>query len=154
MLWAWQCAGINRPRLVILIFENLTFIKGWGPHKSRRSKVFCKKGVLKNFAKFTRKHMCRSLFFNKVAGLSNAAILLKKRLQHWHFPVNFVKFWRTPFSIEHHWWLFLPIFMSRSFIFYEKSLFSRRKLELQRQILIGPNSQVVISWPVRVHCVA
>ena len=36
--------------------------------------------------------MRRSLFFNKVAGLSNAAILLKKRLQHWHFPVNFAKF--------------------------------------------------------------
>ena len=28
--------------------------------------VFCKKGVLKNFAKFTGKHLCQSLFFNKV----------------------------------------------------------------------------------------
>ena len=26
-----------------------------------------KKGVLRNFTKFTRKHLCRSLFFNKVA---------------------------------------------------------------------------------------
>ena len=26
------------------------------------------KGVLRNFAKFTRKRLCRSLFFNKVAG--------------------------------------------------------------------------------------
>ena len=25
-------------------------------------------GVLKNFAKFTGKHLCQSLFFNKVAG--------------------------------------------------------------------------------------
>ena len=32
--------------------------------------VFYKKGVLKNFAKFTGKHLCQSLFFNKVAGLS------------------------------------------------------------------------------------
>ena len=30
--------------------------------------VFCKKGVLRNFAKFTGKHLCQSLFFNKVAG--------------------------------------------------------------------------------------
>ena len=30
---------------------------------------FCKKGVLKNFEKFTRKHLCQSLFLNKVAGL-------------------------------------------------------------------------------------
>ena len=29
--------------------------------------MFCKKGVLRNFAKFTGKHMCQRLFFNKVA---------------------------------------------------------------------------------------
>ena len=38
--------------------------------------VFSKKGVLKNFAKFTGKHLCQSLFFNKVAGLIK--FLLKK----------------------------------------------------------------------------
>ena len=31
--------------------------------------VFCRKGVLRNFAKFARKHFCQNLFFNKVAGL-------------------------------------------------------------------------------------
>ena len=30
-------------------------------------KVFCKKGALRNFIKFTGKHLCQSLFFNKVA---------------------------------------------------------------------------------------
>ena len=30
--------------------------------------VFCKKGTLRNFAKFTGTHLCQSLFFNKVAG--------------------------------------------------------------------------------------
>ena len=34
--------------------------------RSRRWEVFCKKGVLRNFAKFTGKHLCQSLFFNKV----------------------------------------------------------------------------------------
>ena len=34
----------------------------------RRPEVFCEKGVLKNFAKFSGKHLCQSLFFNKVAG--------------------------------------------------------------------------------------
>ena len=29
--------------------------------------MFCKKGVLKKFKKFTGKHQCQSLFFNKVA---------------------------------------------------------------------------------------
>ena len=32
---------------------------------------------------------------------------LKKRLSHRCFPVNFVKFLRTPFLIEHLWWLLL-----------------------------------------------
>ena len=44
--------------------------------KSSRPEVFCKKGVLRNFAKFTGKYLCQSLFFNKVAGLS-----LKKETQ-------------------------------------------------------------------------
>ena len=37
-----------------------------------------KKGVLKNFAKFTGKHLCQGLFFNKVAGLNHYLLLLKK----------------------------------------------------------------------------
>ena len=32
--------------------------------------VFCKKGFLKHFAKFTGKHFCGNLYFNKVAGLT------------------------------------------------------------------------------------
>ena len=35
--------------------------------KSNRPEGFCKKGaLLKNFGKFTGKHLCPSLFFNKV----------------------------------------------------------------------------------------
>ena len=64
--------------------------------RSSLPEVFCRKGVLKNFAKFTEKHQCQSLFFNKVAGL-RPATLLEKRLWHWCFPVNFAKFLRTPF---------------------------------------------------------
>ena len=39
--------------------------------------VFYKKGVLKNFAKFTTKYLCQSLFFNKAAGV-RLAIYFKK----------------------------------------------------------------------------
>ena len=49
-----------------------------------RPEVFCKKGF----------------FFNKVAGLESAT-LLKRRLWPRCFPVNFVKFLRTPISIEY-----------------------------------------------------
>ena len=58
--------------------------------RSSRPEVFCKKGVLKNFTKFTEKHLCQNLFSLKVAGL-------KKEPWHRCFPVNFVKFLRTPF---------------------------------------------------------
>ena len=37
--------------------------------RSSRRDVSGKKGVLRNFAKFTGKHLCYSLIFNKVAGL-------------------------------------------------------------------------------------
>ena len=37
--------------------------------RSGRPEVFCKKGVLRNFVKLTGKHLCQSLFCNKVAGL-------------------------------------------------------------------------------------
>ena len=40
--------------------------------------VFFEKGVLRNFAKFTGKNLCKSLFFNKFAGL-RPSLLLKKR---------------------------------------------------------------------------
>ena len=53
--------------------------------------MFCKKGALRNFAKLTGKQLCQSLFFNKVDGL-RPATLLKKRLRHRWFPVNFAKF--------------------------------------------------------------
>ena len=51
-------------------------------------RCFVKKGVLRNFAKFTGKHLYQILFFNKVAGLNNS-------LWHRCFPVNFAKFLRT-----------------------------------------------------------
>ena len=68
--------------------------------KKQPPEVFWKKGVLKNFTKFTGKNLCQNLFFNKVAGL-RPATLLKKR--HWHscFPVNFVKFLRPSLITEH-----------------------------------------------------
>ena len=50
---------------------------------SSRLEVFCKKGVLRNFPKFTGKHLYQWLFFNKVAG---ACDLLIKGLRHRCFP--------------------------------------------------------------------
>ena len=54
-------------------------------------------GVLRNFARLIGKHLCQSLFFNKIAGLGNATFL-KKRLWRRCFRVDFTKFLRTHFS--------------------------------------------------------
>ena len=44
-------------------------------YKSSRPDVFCKRGVLRNFTKFTGKHLCQGLYFNKSAGLKLAGLL-------------------------------------------------------------------------------
>ena len=64
--------------------------------RSSHQRCSVRKDVLRNFPKFTGKHLCQSLFFNKVAGLRPAA-LLKRRLWHRCFPVSFAKILRTPF---------------------------------------------------------
>ena len=64
--------------------------------RSSHQRCSVRKGVLRNFAKFTGKHLSQVLFYNKVADLEPAT-LLKKRLLHWCFPMNFAKFLRTPF---------------------------------------------------------
>ena len=82
---------------------------------SSRPDVFCKKAFLRNFVKFTGKHLCPGLFFNKVAGLKFAT-LLKKRLWHTCFTMNFVKFLRTPqvAASEVKWTSFFPLYHFQS----------------------------------------
>ena len=73
--------------------------------RSSHQRCSMKKGVLRNFTKFTVKHLCQSLFSNKVADL-RPATLVKKKLWHTCFSVNFVKFLRTPFTEHLRWLLF------------------------------------------------
>ena len=80
--------------------------------RSSRLEVFWKKGVLRNFAKFTGKHLCQSLFFNNVAGLKACNFIEKENLAQ-VFSMNFAKFlntffYRTPpmaASVYYHEWI-------------------------------------------------
>ena len=56
-------------------------------YSSSRPKSFCKIDILEKFAKFTRKHLYWSRFFNRVAALRAEAC----------FPVNCAKFLRKLF---------------------------------------------------------
>ena len=87
--------------------------------RSSRPDVFCKEGVLKIFTKFTGKHLCQSLFFNKFTGLRpETCNFIKKIIWHRDFPVNFAKFLRTPFLTEHLQWLLLHVLDNIIFFFH------------------------------------
>ena len=60
------------------------------------------KNVLRNFAKFTGKHLCQSRFFNKVAGLRPATLLKKEALAQ-VFSWEVCKISKNTFYTEHHW---------------------------------------------------
>ena len=60
-----------------------------------------KKGVLINFTKFTGKHLCQSLFFNKVAGA--ACNFIKKETLAQVFSCEFCQISRITFFTEHLW---------------------------------------------------
>ena len=75
--------------LVYKLYRKLLLRKCYQLSRSIRQEVFCKKGVIRNFAKFTGKQLYQRFFFNKV--------FLKKNLWYRCFSVNFVKFLRTPF---------------------------------------------------------
>ena len=98
-----------------------------GPSKYRsHQRCSIKKDVLTNFTKFTGKHLCQSLFFNKVAGL-RPAFLLKKRLWLRCFPMNSVKFLRTPFLQYTSGRLLLQVLKMGSFWVLATPLVSKRR---------------------------
>ena len=81
----------NPCRILQLTFRNRNFML----FRSSRPEVFCKKGVLWNFAKFIGKYLCQSLFLINLQAAP--ATLLKMRPWGRYFPVDFAKFLRTPF---------------------------------------------------------
>ena len=84
-------------------------------HRNVRSihrRCFVKKGVLKNSAKSTGKHLCQSLFFNKIAGLKACNFIKKETLTQVFF-CEFCEISKNTFSKEH-----LGTTASEMFVFY------------------------------------
>ena len=75
--------------------------------RSSRPTVFCEKGVLRNFAKFTGKHLCQSLFFNKFL------FFIKKETLAQTFSCEFYEISKNTFFTEHLRWLLLELFFRR-----------------------------------------
>ena len=64
---------------------------------SSRPEVFCKKGVLRNFAKFTEKHLCQGLF------LPEACNFIKKETRAQTFSCEFWEISENTFFTKHLW---------------------------------------------------
>ena len=62
----WWMHNLSSLKLYLLTIVNAPLSPNY---RKSRPEVFCKKVVLKNFVKFTGKHLCQSLIFNKVEGL-------------------------------------------------------------------------------------
>ena len=73
--------------------------------------VLLKKGVLSNFAKFLGKHLCQSLFCNKMQASASA----KRDSGAGVFMWIFVKFLRTPFLRNTAGWLLLSLWEDKTF---------------------------------------
>ena len=81
-------------------------IKSHRMQKYNHWRCSVRKGILRNFTKFTGKYLCYRIYFHKVAGL-RPATSLNKWLSHKCFPVNFARFLRTPFLENTSGWLLL-----------------------------------------------
>ena len=81
--WYWLLRGLI---LIIIVHFGSSSLE-----------VFFEKGVLGNFAKFTGKHLCKSLFLKKVAGLRQACNFIKKETLAQVFSFEFCAILRTPF---------------------------------------------------------
>ena len=64
---SYSWSNLGQGCLMLFMFSSSFFRKN--KNRSCRPEVFCKKDVLRNVGKFTGKHLCQSLFLNKVAGL-------------------------------------------------------------------------------------
>ena len=91
IFWDLLSTTLSMNNIKINYFRRFTLKRQKQP-----SEVFLRRGVFRNFAKFTGKKLCQSLFLNKIADL-RLATSLKKRLWHKCFPVNFPKFLSTTF---------------------------------------------------------
>ena len=84
--------GDKKPK----VGNNIRANEGMINNRSSRSQLFFKISVPKTLSKFTGKHLCRSLFSDKVSDW-RPATLLKRVSVTGCFPVNFAKVLTSPF---------------------------------------------------------
>ena len=91
--------------------------------KSSRPKVYCKKNVLKNLPKFTRKHMCRSLFLIS----PEACSVIKKETSTQVFSYEFWQIFKS-----HHFYRTTPVPASKMTYWMVKYWLKHIKMQKNR----------------------
>ena len=86
------------------IRKRLQYCEVYNNTRSSHQRCSIIKGVLINFAKFTGKHLCHSLFLNKVAQACN---FIKKETLAPVFSCEFFEIYKNTFFTEQLRWLLL-----------------------------------------------
>ena len=85
---SWFCHGMDRKKLYCWLWADTETV-------ARRCSVKNGEGVFKKLAKFTEKHLCRSLIFTKVAGRACIIITNKTLTQTSVFMWIFRNIWEN-----------------------------------------------------------
>ena len=80
---------------------------------------------------------------NACARVSFLISLLKRRLWHLCFPVNFSRFLRTTFFTEHLRWLLLGVEIHRDNQLFSRTVYGR---ESNNDVYLNSNSLVLDTW--------
>ena len=108
-LWMYSRGLPTSPKALCLCYSgvcSLCFTNFW----SSRPEVFCNKGVLRNFTKFTGRHLCQGLFVNKVT--DRACNFIKKEALAQVSSCEFFEISKDTFSYRTHpvatpWFFFI-----------------------------------------------
>ena len=94
----WKCLLLFHDRFPVKFeFIHIQYFFGMVRNRSSHWRCSVGEGVLKNFAKFLRKHLCQILLFNKVAGLRKKETLARV------FSCEFCKIFKKTFFTKHLW---------------------------------------------------
>ena len=94
--------------------------------RSSHRRCFIRNDVLKYFAKFTRKYLCQSLFFDEVAGLRSEALV----------PATIIQYYCSPNLLEMDSVTTLFLFFLQSF---SKQLFFQHTSEQLEVFILDPS---------------
>ena len=93
LYYCFFCLVFGSLLLLLLLLLFVICISFWRIPRSSHQRCSVRKSVLRNFTKFTGKHLCQSLFFNKV----------KKEMLAQVFSCDFCEISNNTFFTEHLW---------------------------------------------------